>query len=92
MSMQQLERPEVVTEIETEDDDNYDHIVCHCNLEKGWCGAEVDVAIGGPPVLSGQDCLECSALGIQFVETCPSGCSCSPDMRMLNCAGEDEDE
>lgn len=92
MSTGLLERIDEDVETQVGDDDEYDHIVCHCDLEQGWCGAEVDVTIGGPPVLSGNDCPECSELALEFVDMCPFGCSCTPDMRMLNCTGDEEDE
>jgi hypothetical protein len=91
MSIELLERIEEETEISSGDDEGLDHIICHCNLDKGWCGAEVEVIMGGAE-LNGEDCPECEALGLKYVTECPYGCSCTEDMRLMNCSAIEDDD
>ena len=92
MSTAMLELTEEAPTIESTDDDTYDHVTCHCRMGLSWCGVELDILIGDPPDLSGDDCPECDALQLQYRDTCPYGCNCTHAMRMLNCADDEETE
>jgi hypothetical protein len=92
MSTGLLEKVEVEPETEISDGDNHDHVTCHCRLGWSWCGVELEIPLNAAPDLSGDDCPKCSALLLQFMDTCPFGCDCTSDMRLFNCAGDDEGE
>lgn len=94
MSTAMLERIEeaAVVEAEIEEDDDFNHTLCHCNLDKSWCGVSILVSIGEVADLGDKDCPTCSALALQYSQTCPSGCTCTSEMRYYNCVDGEEDE
>jgi hypothetical protein len=92
MSTAMLERVDRDTETSSGNEDDLDHMICHCDLTKGWCGAEVEISIGEIGELSGNDCEECEVLALMFLFSCPRGCNCTEDMRMLHCAITEEDD
>lgn len=91
MSTAMLERVEQETQVDDEED--LDHIVCHCDLTKGWCGIDLGFAIEAK---DGENpCDDCTAKLLDLKDHCPWGCDCGPELRMLFCgpeAEEDEDE
>lgn len=91
MSTAILERVEEVTQVD--DDKDLDHIVCHCDMSRGWCGVELGFTIEAKDGVN--PCPDCDAKILELVDKCPWGCDCTPEMRMLYCGldpEEDEDE
>lgn len=89
MSIQLLERPDIDARLETklEEGADYDHVVCHCDLTKAWCGEEVKGGLDTDKV--GADCPECEALCLEYEERCPNGCDCSASERYWYCGVDD---
>lgn len=83
-----LERVDTDVETESDEGDDYDHILCHCNKDIAWCGVELQGFFEASD-LSGQDCPECSALLLQHQTECPHGCDCTHSMRLLYCGIDD---
>ena len=88
MSTGLLER--VDTEPKIAEGSDLDHIVCHCDLTKGWCGAPID----GHAIEGGSEnpCPDCDALVLQHEEVCPHGCSCPASLRYWYCGIDDMDD
>ena len=92
MSTAVLEKVNEVVETEADDEEMVNHILCHCRIDRAWCGVELNVVIGEVADPDDEDCAECSAMALAYVDECPYGCNCTPNMRMLNCVGDEEDE
>lgn len=89
MSTQLLERPDTTTapQLEVEEGSDFDHIICHCDLTKGWCGAEVSGTLDAEE--AGVECPECEAISLQHEEVCPRGCDCLASERYWYCGIDD---
>lgn len=92
MSTVLLERTDsaVDTQPKAAESDDLDHVICHCDLTKGWCGAPVTDGLDETQV--GVDCPECEALLLEHEEVCPHGCSCPASMRYWYCGIDDMDD
>lgn len=89
MSTAMLDKVEAPVEAsEAEPDEGFDHVVCHCDLTLGWCGAEVEVNIGTVE-LNGVDCPDCAAMALEYDERCPRGCDCLASERFWFCGLDD---
>jgi len=92
MSTAMLEHVETTTvALEAQPGEGQDHVVCHCDLTKGWCGAEIEVSIGTNE-LFGEDCPTCEAMSLEYDEVCPYGCACMSSERYWHCGIDDMNE
>lgn len=80
--------PTVVETIESEEDDNIIHFVCHChNAAISWCGKNVsDLDFGDFSEM--EDCPVCVLAADLSFPKCPWGCRCAHRADELDCDQE----